>query len=88
MVVSYNLFLDAEGGEAYMKFDDIELLIFWTDKVIEIDVLDREKPELRLLLEKGSKIIFVPRSEKRMEARLGGEKNELVTNLGFVWKLR
>ena len=84
MKMSYNSFLSTEAGAAYMNFRVTELLMFWTEKIIEIDTSENGKPSPDLLLEKGPEVICVPRSEKRVKLRLGGEGNVLFTNLGNV----
>ena len=50
-----------------MNFEVAELLKFRTEKIIEIDPTEREKPSLGLLLEKMPDVISVPRSNKRVE---------------------
>ena len=52
MGIAYNPLLDSEAGNAYMNFEVAELLKFWTEKIIEIDPTERERPNLGLLLEK------------------------------------
>ena len=52
MGIAYNPFLDSEAGNAGMNFEVVELLKFWTEKIIEIDPTERERPNLGLLLEK------------------------------------
>ena len=64
-----------------------ELLKFWTEKIIAIDPMEREKPSLGLLLEATPKVISVPRSSKRVELRIGNGNGMMTTNLGTVWKL-
>ena len=54
-----------------MNFEVAELLKFWTEKIVEIDPTERERPSLGLLLEKMPEIISVPRSDKKVELRLG-----------------
>ena len=87
MVISYNPFLDAETGAAYMNFKVTELLKFWTEKIVEIDPTERERSSLILLLEKVPEVVRVPRSEMKVELRLVGKSDILSTNLGTVWKL-
>ena len=86
MGIAYNPFLDSEAGNAYMIFEVAELLNFWTEKIIEIDLTEREKPSLGLLLEKMPEAISVPRSNKRVELKMGNGKDMLVTHLGIFWK--
>ena len=64
-----------------------ELLKFWTEKIIEIDPVERERPRLGLTLEKTPEEISVPRSNKRLELKMGNGNGMLITNLGTVWKL-
>ena len=87
MGIAYNPFLDSEAGNAYMNFEVAELLKFWTEKIIEIDPKEKERPSLDLLLEKMPEVISVPRSNKRVELKMGNGNDMLVTNLGSVWKL-
>ena len=87
MGIAYNPFLDLEAGNAYMIFEVAELLNFWTEKIIEIDLTEREKPSLGLLLEKMPEVISVPRSNKRVELKMGNGKDMLVTHFEFFWKL-
>ena len=71
-----------------MNFEVAELLKFWTDKIIEMDQTERERPRLGLVLEKMPEVISVLRSIKRVELKMGNGNDILVTNLGTVWKLR
>ena len=70
--MSNNPYLGTKAGAAYMNFEVTEMLKLKKKKVIEIDTTEREKPSLSLLLEHGIDIIYVPRSKKRLELRLGG----------------
>ena len=88
MGIAYNPFLDSEAGNAYMNFEVAELLKFWTEKIIEIDPKEKERSSLGLLLEKIPEVISVPRSNKRVELKMGNGNDMLVTNLGIVWKLK
>ena len=87
MGIAYNPFLDSEAGSAHRNHDVTELLKFWTEKIIEIDTVERERPSLDLILEKIPEGISVPRSNKRVELKMGNGKRMLVTNFGVVWKL-
>ena len=80
-------FLDSEAENAYTNFEVAELLKFWSEKIIEIDATEWERPSLGLLLEIMPEEISVPRSNKRMELKKGNGNDMLVTNLGIVWKL-
>ena len=64
-----------------------ELLKFWTEKIIEIDSMEREKPSLGLIFERMPKMISVPRSNKRVELKVGNGNGMVITNLGKVWKM-
>ena len=87
MGIAYDPFLDSEAGTAYMKFEVAELLKFWTEKIIQIDPTEKERPNLGLLLEKMPEVISVPRSNKRVELKMGNGNDMLITNLETVWKL-
>ena len=87
MGIAYNPFLDSEAGSAHRNHEVTELLMFWTEKITETDPVEREKPSLGLILEKMPEVISVPRSNKRVELKMGNENGMLVTNLGVVWKL-
>ena len=63
------------------------MLKFLTEKTFEIDQTERERPSLGLLLEKMPEVISVPRSNKRVELKMGNGNDMLITNLGTVWKL-
>ena len=67
MGIAYNLFLDSEAGSAHRNHEVTELLKFWTEKIIDIDSMEREKPRLGLTLERMPKVISVLRSNKRVE---------------------
>ena len=54
-----------------MSFEVTELLKFWTEKIIEIDPVGSERPSLGLTLEKMPGVISVPRSNKRVELKMG-----------------
>ena len=71
MGTAYNPFLDSEAGNACMNFEVAELLKLWTEKIIEIDPIEEERPSLGLLLEKMPEVISVPRSNKRVELKTG-----------------
>ena len=87
MGIAYNPFLDSESGSAHRNHEVTELLKFWTEKTIEIDSEGREKPSLGLILERMPKVISVPRSNKRVELKMGNGNGMLIKNLGTVWKL-
>ena len=48
MGTAYNPFLNSEAGNAYMNFEVAELLKFRTEKIIEIDPTEKERPSLGL----------------------------------------
>ena len=87
MGMAYNPFLDSEGGGAHRNYEVAELLKFLTEKIVEIDTVERERPSLGLILEKTPEVISVPRSSERVELKMGNGNGMLVTNLGVVWKL-
>ena len=87
MGMAYNPFLDLEAGGAHRNYEVAELLKFWTEKIMEIDTVERERPSLGLILEKTPEVISVPRSSKRVELKMGNGNGMLTTNLGVVWKL-
>ena len=87
MGIAYNPFLDSESRNAYMSFEVAELIKFSTEKIIEIDPIEREKPSLGLELEKMPEVISVPRSNRRLELKMENGNGMLITNLGTVWKL-
>ena len=62
MGIAYNPFFNSEAGSAHRNHQVTELLKFWTEKIIVIDSMEREKPSLGLLLEARPKVISVPRS--------------------------
>ena len=86
MGIAYNPFLDSEARNAGMNFEVAEFLKFWTEKIIEIYPTERKRPRLGLLREKMPEIISVPRSDKKIELRLGS-RDDVSTNLGTVWKI-
>ena len=83
----HNPFLDSEAGNTYMNFEASKLLKFWTEKIIEIDPTERERPSLGLLFEKMPEVISVPRSNKRVELKMRNGNDMLVANLGTVCRL-
>ena len=85
--MAYNPFLDSEAGNAHKNYEVTELLKFWIEKIIEIDPVERERPSLGLTFEKMPEVISVPRSNKRLELKMGNGNRMLITNLGAVWKL-
>ena len=87
MGIAYNPFLNSEAGNAYMSFEVAELLKFWTETIIETDPTEKESPSLGLLPEKTPEVISVPRSNKRLELKMGNGNDMLVTSLGTVCKL-
>ena len=81
MGITYIHFLDPGARNACMDFEMAELSKFWTEKVVEIEPTEREKPSLGLLLEKMPEVISVQCSDKKVELRLGCGDHELSTNL-------
>ena len=88
MGIAYNPFLNSEAGNAYMNFEVAAFLKIWTEKIIQIDPIEKERPSLGLTLEKIPEVISVPRSNKRVELKIGNGNGMLITNLGTVWKLQ
>ena len=88
MGMAYSPFLNSEAGDAHRNYEVAELLKLWTEKVVEIDTVERERPSLGLILEKMPEVISVPRSSKRVELKMGNGNGMLITNLGVVWKSR
>ena len=43
MGMAYNPFSDSEAGGAHRNYEVAELLKFWTEKVVEIDTVERER---------------------------------------------
>ena len=43
MGMAYNPFLDLEAGGAHRNYEVAELLKFWTEKIMEIDTVERER---------------------------------------------
>ena len=82
-----NPFLDSEAGNAHRNYEVTELLNFLTQKIIEVDPVERERPSLGLTHEKIPEVISVPRSNKRVELKMGNGNGMLIMNLGTVWKL-
>ena len=87
MGIAYNPFLDSEAGSAHRNHEVTELLKFWTEKIIEIDSVEREKPSLGLVFERMPEVISVPRLSKIVELKMGNWNGMLITNSGTVWKL-
>ena len=87
IAMAYNLFLDLEAGGAHRNYEVAELLKFWTEKIMELDPVERERPSLGLSLERTPEVISVPRSSKSVELKMGNGNGMLTTNLGVVWKL-
>ena len=87
MEIAYNPFLDSEAGGAHRNHEVAELLKFWTEKIVEIDAVERERPSLGLILEKTPEVVSIPRSSKRVELKMGNGNGLLITNLGVLWKL-
>ena len=42
-----------------MNFEVVQFLKFWTEKIVEVDQTERERPSLGLLLEKMPEVIGV-----------------------------
>ena len=87
MGIAYNPFLDSETGGAHRNHEVAELLKFWTEKIVEIDAVEKGRPSLGLILEKTPEVVSIPRSNKRVEVNMGDGNGLLITNLGVVWKL-
>ena len=41
--MAYNPFLDSEAGGAHRNHEVAELMKFWTEKIVEIDAVERER---------------------------------------------
>ena len=67
MGIAYNPFLDSEAGGAHRNHEVAELLKFWTERIMEIDAVEKEGPSLGLILEKTPEVISVPRSKKELK---------------------
>ena len=80
MGIAYNTFLGSEAGSAHRTHEVTKLITFLTEKMIKIDPAEREKPSLGFILEKMAEVISVPRSNKRVELKMGNENGMLVTN--------
>ena len=52
MGIAYIPFLDSETGGAHRNNEVAELLKFWTERIVEIDAVEKEGPSLGLILEK------------------------------------
>ena len=87
MGIAYNPFLDSEAGNAHRNHEVTEMLKFWTEKIIEIDSMERDKPSVGLILQRIPKVISVPHSNNRVELKMGNGNGMMITNLGTVWKL-
>ena len=87
MGIAYNPFLDSETGGAHRNHEVAELLKFWTERIMEIETVEKEGPSLGLMLEKTPEVVSIPRSNKRVEVNMGHGNGLLITNLGVVWKL-
>ena len=85
--MAYNPLLDLEAGGAHRNYEVAELLKFWTERIMEIDPVERERPSLDLILERTPEVISVPRSSKRVDIKMGNGNGMLTTNLGVVWKM-
>ena len=70
-----------------MNYEVTELLKFWTEKITDVDPVEKERPILGLILEKMPEVISVPRSNKGVELNMGIRNGMLITNLGMVRKL-
>ena len=79
--------MDSEAGTAHKNYELTDLLKFWTEKIIEIDPVEGERPSLGLTLEKTPELISVPCSNKKVEFNMGNGNGMLITTLGTVWKL-
>ena len=64
MGMAYNPFLDSEAGGAHRNYEVAELIKFWTEKIVDLATIDRERPSLGLILEKTTEVISVPRSKE------------------------
>ena len=47
MGTAYNPFLDSEAGGAHRNYDVAELLMFWTEKIVEVATVERERERER-----------------------------------------
>ena len=87
MGIAYSPLLNSEAGSGHRNHEVTELLKFWTEKIIVINSMEREKPSLGLLIEATPKVISVPRSNKSVELRMGNGNGMMTTNLGTDSKL-
>ena len=52
MGIAYNPYLDSEAGNAHRNYEVTELMKFCTEKIIEVDPVERERPSHSLIVEK------------------------------------
>ena len=93
MGMSNSPFLSADARAAYTNFEVTELLKFWTEKIIKIDSMEREKPNLGLLFEKGPEVICYTtftldpkenNKKKQVELGLGKQRLKYEANPIFL----
>ena len=65
--IAYNPFLESEAGSTHRNHEVTKLLKFWTEKIIDIDTAEREKPSLGLILEMMSEVRSVLKQKSRIE---------------------
>ena len=75
-------FFGLRSWKSCKNFEVTELLKFWTEKIVEIDPTESERPSLGLILEKMPEIISLPRSDKKVELKQGGEDDGFVHEFG------
>ena len=71
-----------------MNFEVTKLLKFWIEKIVEIDLTERERPILGLLLKKVPEVVSTFSGEEVTErVRLSPGKVEHLGNLNVIHKL-
>ena len=85
--VAYNPFLSEDIRDCFFDYEQAVLLRFWTSRIVTTKSVNNPQTKLRLVSEEEVTAPSVPKSNKRVEFRLGFSDELLRTSLRVVWEL-
>ena len=87
IAIAYNPFLSEDIGDCFFDYEQAVLLRFWTSRIVTIKSATNPQTKLGLVLEEEVTAPSVPKSDKRVEFRLGFSDELLRTSLMVVGEL-
>ena len=85
--MAYNPFINEDIRDCFFDYEQALLLRFWTSRIATIRSATNQQTKLGLVLEEKETAPSVPKSDNRVEFRLGFSDELLRTSLMVVWEL-